>query len=313
MTVYNAINLSGLPLPNVVEPIDFETELARLRAELSVKFADDHPVQAALQLESEPLNKILEVLAYRYTLKIAEINRKARSLMLAFATGGDLDHIGVTYYRLQRKLLQPADQSAIPPKPAVYETDDDYRYRLTLSIEAMTAAGSAGSYEFHALSASPEVHSVTVHSPAPTEVDVYLAGQITGDVLNQASQPVGVSDQAVMDVRNVLTADDVRPLTDLVRVQSAIAHDYRIDAVVYVQNGISPQLILNNALTQLRQYLTDNFKPNNRIATSRIIGALDVQGVSRIDLQQPATDVMVAIGEVARCIGSSIIAKSEGT
>lgn len=313
MSVYNAINLSGLPLPNVVEPIDFETELARLRAELSVKFADDHPVQAALQLESEPLNKILEVLAYRYTLKIAEINRKARSLMLAFATGGDLDHIGVTYYRLQRKLLQAADQSAIPPKPAVYETDDDYRYRLTLSIEAMTAAGSAGSYEFHALSASPEVHSVTVHSPAPTEVDVYLAGQITGDVLNQASQPVGVSDQAVMDVRNVLTADDVRPLTDLVRVQSAIAHDYRIDAVVYVQNGISPQLILNNALTQLRQYLTDNFKPNNRIATSRIIGALDVQGVSRIDLQQPATDVMVAIGEVARCIGSSIIAKSEGT
>ena len=117
MSVYNAINLAGLPLPNVLEPIDFELEVTRIRAELSAKFATDHPIQAALSLESEPINKIIEVLAYRYVLKIAEINRKARSLMLAFAIGSDLDHIGVTYYRLERKLLQAEDKTAIPPKP----------------------------------------------------------------------------------------------------------------------------------------------------------------------------------------------------
>mgnify|MGYP000606127831 CR=1 FL=1 len=75
MSVYNAINLAGLPLPNVLEPIDFELEVTRIRAELSAKFADDHPIQAALSLESEPINKIIEVLAYRYVLKISEINR----------------------------------------------------------------------------------------------------------------------------------------------------------------------------------------------------------------------------------------------
>lgn len=310
---YNAINLAGLPLPNVLEPLDFETEVARIRAELSAKFADDHPIQAALSLESEPINKIIEVLAYRYVLKIAEINRKARSLMLAFATGSDLDHLGVTYYRLERKLLQAEDKTAIPPKPAIYESDDDYRYRLALSVEAMTMAGSAGSYEFHALSASAEVHSVTVHSPAPTEVDVYLAGQIDGDVLVQTNKTVGVSAQAVTDVYNALVADDVRPLTDLVRVNSATAKAYRIDAVVYVKNGISPQLILSQGMTALRQYLTDNFKPNARVATSRIIGALDVMGVSRIELNEPKTDVMTAIGEVAHCTDYNIIAKSEGT
>ena len=32
---YNAINLAGLPLPNVLEPIDFELEVTRIRAELS--------------------------------------------------------------------------------------------------------------------------------------------------------------------------------------------------------------------------------------------------------------------------------------
>lgn len=313
MSVYNAINLAGLPLPNVLEPLDFENEVTRLRAEISTKFSPDHPVQVALTLESEPINKVIEVLAYRYVLKIAEINRKARALMLAFAVGSDLDHIGVTYYRLERKLIQAEDKTAIPPKPAIYESDDDYRYRLALSVEAMTMAGSAGSYEFHALSASPEVHSVTVYSPEPTVVDVYLAGQIDGDVLEQANKTVGVSQQAVTDVYNALVADDVRPLTDLVRVQSATAKAYRIDATVYVKNGISPQLILAQGMTALRTYLTDNFKPNARVATSRIIGALDVTGVSRIDLTEPKADVLTAIGEVAHCVGYNIIAKSEGT
>lgn len=313
MSVYNAINLAGLPLPNVLEPLDFEGEVTRLRAEIAAKFSPDHPVQVALTLESEPINKVIEVLAYRYVLKIAEINRKARALMLAFATEGDLDHIGVTYYRLERKLIQAEDKTAIPPKPAIYESDEDYRYRLALSVEAMTMAGSAGSYEFHALSASPEVHSVTVYSPEPTVVDVYLAGQIDGDVLEQANKTVGVSQQAVTDVYNALIADDVRPLTDLVRVQSATAKAYRIDAVVYVKNGISPQLILAQGMTALRAYLTDNFKPNARVATSRIIGALDVTGVSRIDLTEPKADVLTAIGEVAHCVGYNIIAKSEGT
>ena len=43
---YNAINLAGLPLPNVLEPIDFELEVTRIRAELSAKFAEDHPFTA---------------------------------------------------------------------------------------------------------------------------------------------------------------------------------------------------------------------------------------------------------------------------
>ena len=97
------------------------------------------------------------------------------------------------------------------------------------------------------------------------------------------------------------------------RVNSATDKAYRIDAVVYVKNGISPQLILSQGMTALRQYLTDNFKPNARVATSRIIGALDVMGGSRIELTEPKTDVMTAIGEVAHCTGYNIIAKSEGT
>ncbi len=312
-SVYSAINLDGLPTPTVLEEIAPEVVLQQMRAELSACFADDHPIQQTLTLESEPINKVLEVWAYQYSIKTMEENRKARALMLAFATDSDLDHIGVTYYRLQRKLLQAQDPNAIPPKPAIYEDDEAYRYRLALSVEAMTMAGSAGSYEFHALSASNEVFNVNVDSPEPTEVDVYLAGQIDGDVLQQKGKTVGVSSQAVQDVYDVLTADDVRPLTDLVRVHSAKAKAYQIKAVVYVKSGISPQLILDKGLADLRAYLSANFKPNARVDTSKIIGALDVIGVSRIDLIEPKNDVISKVGEVAHCTDFNIVARSEGT
>ncbi len=309
-SVFTAINLQGLPQPDLIQAIDPEAELLAIRAELSAKFPSNHPIQTALTLESEPINKVLEVLAYRYILKVSEINRTARSLMLAFATGADLDHIGVTYYRVQRKLLQAADDTSVPPVPAIYEADDTYRDRLALSVEAETKAGSAGSYLFHALSASPQVFNATVYSPAPTEVDVYLSGQIDGDVLEQANKTVGVNQLAVDEVYNALIADDVRPLTDLVRVHSATAKSYEINAIVYVKSGISPQLILTQAMAELRKYLRAEFKPGQRIATSRIIGALDVIGVSRIDLISPLADVLVDVSEVAHCVGYDIQAVS---
>lgn len=308
--VFTAINLQGLPPPNLIQPISPEAELIEIRAEFAAKFPANHPIHAALALESEPVNKILEVLAYRYSLKVSEINRTARSLMLAYATNADLDHIGVTYYRVQRKVLQVEDLTTNPVTPQILEDDTAYRDRLALSVEAETKAGSAGSYLFHALSASSEVFNATISSPAPTEVDIYLSGQIKGDVLEQSNQTVGVEPSAVTDVYAALVADDVRPLTDLVRVHSATAKAYRINAVVYVKAGISPQLMLEQGLQNLRVYLRASFKPGQRIATSRIIGALDVSGVSRIDLIEPVRDVLVDVSQVAQCINSNITAES---
>lgn len=308
--VFTAINLQGLPPPNLIKPISPEAELLEIRAEFSAKFPANHPIHAALALESEPVNKILEVLAYRYSLKVSEINRTARSLMIAFANGGDLDHLSATYYRVQRKVLQAEDLTTNPPTPEILESDEDFRDRTALSVEAETKAGSAGAYLFHALSASAQVFKATIDSPAPTEVDIYLSGQIDGDVLDQENKTVGVDQSAVNDVFTALTADDVRPITDLVRVHSATAKAFRINAIVYVKSGISPQLILEQCLTRLRQYLRSAYKPGQRIATSRMIGSLDVSGVDRIELIEPSNDVLVDVSEVAHCINSNITAVS---
>ena len=56
-----SVDLSLLPAPNVVQDLNFEAELQRLKAIVREEMADVEPeIDSILQLESEPLLKVLE-------------------------------------------------------------------------------------------------------------------------------------------------------------------------------------------------------------------------------------------------------------
>lgn len=101
----STLDLSTLPLPDVVESLDYESLLAQFKTELA---GDDADLHAVLQLESEPLTKLLEEFAYRYLVQTSAINHTAKSLLLAYATGTTLDHIGINR-GVPRLLIRPAD------------------------------------------------------------------------------------------------------------------------------------------------------------------------------------------------------------
>jgi len=75
--------------PDVIEQIDYESLLSALRADLQARL----PTFNAW-LESDPIMKLLEVAAYREMLLRQQFNDRARSVMLAYALGADLDHLG---------------------------------------------------------------------------------------------------------------------------------------------------------------------------------------------------------------------------
>jgi phage-related baseplate assembly protein len=90
----NTIDLSALPRPAVVETLDYETVLAELRADLLRLY----PAAAeVIDLESEPLIKLLQVAAYRELVIRARINDAARAVMLGWAVGTDLDNLAARY------------------------------------------------------------------------------------------------------------------------------------------------------------------------------------------------------------------------
>ncbi|MDD3652313.1 MAG: hypothetical protein PHC73_12625, partial [Immundisolibacter sp.] len=89
------IDLSRLPPPTVVETYSYEAILAARKQDLIDLFPADRQAElaAVLALESEPLTKFLEESSYREVLLRARVNDAARAVMLAYATGADLEHL----------------------------------------------------------------------------------------------------------------------------------------------------------------------------------------------------------------------------
>ena len=94
------VDLKKLPAPKVVQELSYETLLAQRKEKfLSLQESDDMRKhwQARLQLESEPVVKLLEENAYLELLLRTHINESAKAVMLAYATGSDLDQLGALF------------------------------------------------------------------------------------------------------------------------------------------------------------------------------------------------------------------------
>lgn len=223
------IDLNQLPAPDVVEELDFETILAERKATLISLYPEDQQeaVARTLTLESEPLVKLLEENAYRELIWRQRVNEAARAVMLACAAGNDLDVIGANY-NTTRLTITPADDSTIPPTPAVMESDTDYRLRIQQAFEGLSVAGSVGAYQYHGRSADGRVADISVTSPSPACVTI--------SVLSRENNGVASEDLLAV-VRNALNGEDVRPVADRVTVQSAAIVEYQINATLYLYPG----------------------------------------------------------------------------
>lgn len=108
------IDLSQLPAPQIVDVPDFETLLAERKAEFVALHPKDEQeaVMRTLELESEPVTKLLQENAYRELLLRQRINEAAQAVMVAYAMGGDLDHLAANY-NVKRLTVTPADDDAV--------------------------------------------------------------------------------------------------------------------------------------------------------------------------------------------------------
>jgi len=231
MSGYSAIDLSLLPVPDVVETLDYEVILAAMKADLAARAPD---LAAVLALESEPLVKLLEVCAYREVLIRARVNDAAQAVTLARATGTDLDNLAALF-GVARLVISPGNPSAVPPVAPTLESDADLRRRAQLALEGFSTAGPEGAYVFHALSADADVLDVSATSPS--------AGDVLVTVLSRTGSGTAPA-PLLATVQAALNADDVRPLCDNVVVQSAAIVSYAITATLYFYPGPDSAVVM---------------------------------------------------------------------
>ncbi|MBC3943786.1 baseplate assembly protein [Erwinia persicina] len=292
------IDLSQLPAPDVVEALDYETLLAERKATLISLYPADQQAAIArtLTLESEPIVKLLQENAYREIILRQRVNEAARANMVAFATGGDLDQLGVNNGVL-RLTITPADDAAIPPVAAVMESDDDFRLRVAGAFEGLSVAGPTGAYEYHAKSADGRVADASAISPSPAVVTV--------TVLSREGNGTAPADLlAVVDA--ALNDENVRPVADRVTVQSAAIVDYRVDATLFIYPGPEAEPIRVAAEARLAAFVSAQRRLGRDIRQSALYAALHVEGVQRVQLNAPAQDVVLDKTQAGYCTGYTI-------
>lgn len=275
-TPFTKINLAKLPPAVIVQDVSFEAVLADLKADFIARAAD---IDETIDLESDPVLKLLEVAAYREIILLNRINEAAKAVMLATSTGSDLDNLA----------------ALVPLTRLDGENDEAFAARIQLAPEAFSTAGPAGAYVFHAKSVSADITDVYVAEPAPGFVDVYILASTSA-----------ATAALLPDVNALLSGDEVRPLTDSVEVKPFVSRDYVIDARLTLAAGPDSATVIAASAASLQTYLAARRAFGRDVTRAGLLSALVVEGVENVDLVSPAADVVVGADEVAKATEISV-------
>ncbi|MFT4432082.1 baseplate J/gp47 family protein [Caballeronia sp. 15715] len=285
------IDLSRLPVPAVVEVIDYETLLAERKAKLvSLYPADDQAeVAAALELESEPMNIQLQESTYREVVLRQRVNDAARAVMLAYAVKEDLDQVAALFGIKRLTIVEPDPANDIE---GVYEEDTDLRKRTQLAPQGYSVAGPEGAYISHALNTDGRVLDASATSPAPCEVVVTILSR-EGD---------GTASQELVDkVTAALQADNVRPLTDEVTVRGAQILRYQARATLVFFAGPDRSVVLKEAQKRTAAYTDEMHRMGMEITEDGLFSAMRAPGVQKVKLISPIGGIAVSKAQAAYC------------
>lgn len=270
----NQLDLSKLPVPDVIETIDYETEFAAVLERYRVLMGEGWTAM----VQSDPVMKLLQDVAYEKITLRARVNAAARAVLLASASGSDLENV---------LALLGAERLA-------QESDDAFRERGRLAPYGFSTAGPGNAYRYHALSAHDDVLDVWVDSPAP--------GVVRVTVLSRSDQGVP-TDEVLAAVRKRLSAEDVRPLNDTVLVVPARVVLWDLVARLHFPSGAATEPAMAAALAAAQTYASSARRLNKPIKRSMVIAALGVSGVVDVELLTLAEDIDASGQAAPFCTG----------
>lgn len=275
------IDLSSLPAPSVIEELDYATLYANKLAAFQALNPDYESF-----LDSDPIVKFVQHQAYEELLLRARVNEGARSQILAYATGTNLDHLA-SFYEVTRLVVQEEDLTVNPPVEEILESDEALRLRIQETAKGGSNAGSKASYRAAALGASALVKDVSISSSAGGVVDVTVLST-EGD---------GVPDASLLStVDAVMQADDVKVFTDTVNTLAATKVDFAVEAEIKLLTG-TPQAVYDALEANFTTAFTAFKGLNIDVPRSWIIGQLQASGVHSVSLSSPASDVVIDVDE----------------
>lgn len=310
MTATYLIDMSKVPVPDIIETPDFEQKYSEIKA----LFLSLDPAYAQImQLESEPIVKLLQLAAYREMHLIGKVNDATRANILASSEGNDLDGLA-SRYNVERLTVQPADPSTTPPTPLIMESNEALRRRTQMAFDGLNTAGSIDSYIYHALGSDGKVRDADAFSPTPTEITLTILshngdGSASQELIESVRSHFGLSDDGLTQSKE---PSKVRPQGDRVTVQSAQIISYEILAQLILLPGPTQGTVLAASQAAINAYTEQQHRLGAGVTLSGIHRALHQSGVENVIISSPAADIHAERTQAAYCVGITLTAKIGG-
>ena len=271
--------IDSLPAPEILETIDFETLLESMKDYLQ----NNLPEWTGRDIESDPINKVLEVFSYRETLLRQRINEAAQANLLNFATAGDLEQLAI-FYGIERQ----AD-----------ETDSELRARTITHIKGFSVGGTADAYKAKVLSVSSNIRDISLDSPEQGKVRITVLSK-DGD---------GAPDQSLLDsITEKVNADDVKIITDTIEVRGAEIILVNINVLLHLYPD-TPDEVLDKARNDFPALFNSARGMGWNLTKSWIVRQLHLEGIQEVEILQPTENInvdefqSVALGAVNIAMG----------
>ena len=226
-----------------------------------------------LDLESDPATRLLEIAAYRELILRQRVNDAALAVMPAYTQGKDQDEL-YKIWGLERLIVEPAITNSYPEKPAVYESDTDFRRRYALALDQFTTAGSEHSYLYHGLSADGRVKDITAFAPDGAEVVCTILSQLGN------GEPTVELLQIVYDA---LSDKKKRPIADDLTVQPAEIIEYQVNTNLIFDYGPSPDVVIEQVRKNLEKYTKNQHRLGFDIELTALAHECHITGIHRVE------------------------------
>lgn len=267
----STFDFSTLPPPEVIKTFYYETILAERMTDLRQRLLAAGIDYDVGDLETDILKVVHLGDSMREVTLRSAINDAAMANLLAFALGGDLEHLAF-FYDVER--LEG-------------ETDDALRDRTVLAIKARSPGGSEWWYAAAAKRADVRIRSVKPYREKFWPI-IHIA------VLSNENG--GIPDQKMLDaVTAEVMSDRVRLLNDTLIIEPAVATGTDIEADIWLLPDAAFGLM--DVLPEiLRQAWKSEAAIGFDLEPSWIEARLHVSGVKRVQVRSPLEPVIASEG-----------------
>lgn len=264
------IDLQMLPPPDLVEPINIES----IYQDILSNYIALNPDFTAI-VETDPMIKLMEYVAYREASLRARINDAARSNYLAFADGTDLDHLAAWPAGIERLDGEPRDRFA---------------YRVQLRQAALAGSGLRERYIESALSISLDV--VAADARHSGDVGVHVVVWINDALI--PDEKAALIDQ----IQAFFASDTGAPLGVPVFVKAAVPVSVNVTATVW-REPTAPADTAATLESTLAEAIRDYAKLGRDIPPSWIDARLHITGIAKVSLPAEFTGISIGADEYA--------------